>query len=370
MYGYRVPICGHVSHAYVVDNGRLVITKNKAMMVRSFPQRAFRRQLPEQQRRCCLVNKLRLWYLSCFWFAFIACWVALRLAALKERRPTIGGSQRLLVFAPVLPHEQPPEQQQVPMEIQSKTCAIVLYGLPRSFIRLVLPSLKRHVIEVNTPRYHCDYYAHWYSDRQELPSRSGHGGLLDGFSKVSLALKAAIKESHYRHSCSNQSNCRSILQPPKILFATDTNATFWDKYNDLMTRIWTTKGRRAFRKHHAVDPRLLYWPVKDKSYTAQTMVNLVKVWHSIQLAFQLTEGRTNYDRVVMLRSDVVYLCPIDIWKIPTSNNRLVAANVSSFQSYDYDVRNEYAVAPGGFSMFPVNDRLIYGPASAVKVLVQ
>ena len=115
-----------------------------------------------------------------------------------------------------------------------------------------------------------------------------------------------------------------------------------------MNRFLAETGRRAFRKYHAVDPRLLYWPVKDKSYNAQTLANVVKMWHSIQSAFQLTEG-VRYDRVAMLRSDVVYLTPVDIWKYPLSTTRLFASNSS--QTYDYDTRNQYAVVPGGFAMF-------------------
>ena len=50
-----------------------------------------------------------------------------------------------------------------------------------------------------------------------------------------------------------------------------------------------------------------------------TVDNIVKMWHSIEQAWNLMESHEQseniqYTRVAMLRSDVVYMTPIDIWE--------------------------------------------------------
>ncbi|KAL7567626.1 hypothetical protein ACA910_000220 [Epithemia clementina (nom. ined.)] len=349
-------------------------------MLQSNHRTNIRGKRPKQ--RCHVTNRLMRNLPSMVFFAAVFL-VAIRFAdialvQLPSSRLEIATSRRdqlLLSSLKERPSHQPlppdrTRQAEVPRQIQTRTCAIILYGLPRAFISLVLPSLKRHVIQINTPRYHCDYFVHWYRDRKEPHSRSGRGGILDDFDSMSSSLENAIKDSHYRHDNQSSRSLRGAPPEPKIHFRSDNNETFWETYGNLMNRILTETGRRAFRKQHEVNPRLLYWPVKDKSYSAQSMVNLVKMWHSIQAGFQLMEnvGERTYDRVAMLRSDVVYLTPLDIWKYPSDNNVLLEfSNSSVHHSYNYDVQNQYAVAPGGFSMYPVNDRLIVGPSSAIKV---
>ena len=80
------------------------------------------------------------------------------------------------------------------------------------------------------------------------------------------------------------------------------------------------------------------------------------MWHSIQTAWNTMKEQERmrnirYERVAMLRSDVVYMTPVDIYR--TANGAL-------------DQDNQVAVIPG-FAKYPVNDRLVYGPAEAVKV---
>lgn len=58
-----------------------------------------------------------------------------------------------------------------------------------------------------------------------------------------------------------------------------------------------------------------------------------------------------YDRVAMLRSDLMYITPIDIY---------------SRANGERDTQNKVTVIPN-FAKYPVNDRLIYGPAEAVKI---
>ena len=59
----------------------------------------------------------------------------------------------------------------------------------------------------------------------------------------------------------------------------------------------------------------------------------------------------NYTQIAMLRLDVFFLTPIDIY---TKHQHVT------------DYNNDYAVVPG-FSLYPVNDRMMYGSARAVRV---
>jgi hypothetical protein len=59
-----------------------------------------------------------------------------------------------------------------------------------------------------------------------------------------------------------------------------------------------------------------------------------------------------YTRVAMLRSDVLYVTPVDVWEKAPGGVR--------------DDDNRVAVIPA-FGRYPVSDRLIYGPSKAVEV---
>ena len=81
-----------------------------------------------------------------------------------------------------------------------------------------------------------------------------------------------------------------------------------------------------------------------------TVDNIVKMWHSIEQAWNLMESHARqeniqYTRVAMLRSDVVYMTPIDIWETEKMGVR--------------DRANNVAVIPGTFSALFCNpsDRL-------------
>jgi hypothetical protein len=67
--------------------------------------------------------------------------------------------------------------------------------------------------------------------------------------------------------------------------------------------------------------------------------------------FTKLTGRPKYDRVAMMRLDVFYALPVDIFKLDKTT---------------VDRDNKYAVSPG-FAKYPVNDRLFYGPYDAVKI---
>lgn len=64
-----------------------------------------------------------------------------------------------------------------------------------------------------------------------------------------------------------------------------------------------------------------------------TVDNIVKMWHSIEQAWNLMEAHAErenvrYKRVAMLRSDVVYMTPIDIWETEKMGVRDRANNVA------------------------------------------
>jgi hypothetical protein len=87
-----------------------------------------------------------------------------------------------------------------------------------------------------------------------------------------------------------------------------------------------------------------------------TVDNIVKMWHSIEQVWNLMEhhaqqNNITYHRVAMLRSDVVYMTPIDIWDTGKWNT--------------IDAQNTIAVIPG-FGKHPVSDRIVYGPYQAVQ----
>jgi hypothetical protein len=80
------------------------------------------------------------------------------------------------------------------------------------------------------------------------------------------------------------------------------------------------------------------------------------MWHSIEAAWKLMKEnefahKIRYHRVAMLRSDLVYMTPIDIFTKANGKR---------------DEENDVVVIPS-FAKYPVNDRLVYGPAEAVKV---
>jgi hypothetical protein len=211
-------------------------------------------------------------------------------------------------------------------------CAINFFGLPRAFESLVLPSIINNVVKPNPG---CDYYVHYYHMTEELEGRSGMGGTIDPTAIV-LLRDAVFKIATERN------------EPlPIVEFIFDREEDFWNKYNDLTTRIRTT----------TINGKYLYFPWKAKTYRHPvTTDNIVKMWHSIQSSYLLmeqtaAEKNIDYEIVAMLRSDVVYITPIDIHDGPKPDH----ANATA------------PVTVPDFGKHPVSDRIIYGPREAVKI---
>jgi hypothetical protein len=229
-------------------------------------------------------------------------------------------------------------------------CAIHLYGLPRAFDSLVLPSLIRNVIQVNA-LYGCDYFVHYYNLTAETAGRSGDGGVLDPH-QIRRSLPAAVEQWRTTRTptTSEGRSTPSATATATVHFAMDQEAAFWKRHEALLHKIHTTMD--------ATTGRPVYHPWADASYTfPATVNNIMKMWHSIAECWRLMEAQASrtgirYSRVAMLRSDVVYMTPVDIWERGTPGI--------------YDVSNRVAVIPG-FGKFPVSDRLIYGPYEAVRL---
>lgn len=224
-----------------------------------------------------------------------------------------------------------------PTTAPEERCAINLFGLPRAFQSLVLPSLLQNVIRPNI-QHNCDYFVHYYNLTEEPAGRSGNGGSLDPSEILSLTQHVQQEALHAGHD-----------RLPAVVFKADQEADFWTQYATLIEKTRTVKDSEG---------KYLYFPWKARTYTHPTTVdNILKMWHSIQSSWNLmdqyaVEYTIAYTRVAMLRSDVLYVTPIDIYRIDEHSA--------------VDADNRYAVVPA-FGRHPVSDRIMYGPYRAVQI---
>jgi len=213
-------------------------------------------------------------------------------------------------------------------EESARTCAINFFGLPRAFQSLVLPSLEKYVLPYNIG---CDFFVHYYHVSEEQAGRSGAGGKVDP-TQIHLLKQAVQKIDPKAH----------------VEFIYDTEEGFWKQYTPLIHKIRTTNDTKT--------GKYLYYPWRASTYKyPSTTDNIVKMWHSIDKSFRSMEEyqlahNFEYQRVAMMRSDVVYMTPIDVW------------NISSSQR---DTKNQHFVM-ASFGKHPVNDRIILGPMPAVR----
>jgi hypothetical protein len=213
-------------------------------------------------------------------------------------------------------------------DLPGRRCALNLYGLPRSFKDLVLPTLIKNVIIPNI-HYDCDYFVHFYNVTYEPPSRSGKGGPI--MPEDIYLLREAV------HKIASRAGRRR----PHVAFALDTNERFERTHDTLLQKI-RKPGRNPF-----------HW----RNFPIATHVNIIKMWYSIAAVWDFMKEHASvqnihYGRVAVMRSDVVFLTPIDIFK---------AAPDGIFDTF-----NNHSVIPG-FAQYPVNDRLFYGPYEATEI---
>lgn len=235
-------------------------------------------------------------------------------------------------------------------DVWPEKCAINFFGLPRAF-HLVLPSIVKHVILPNQA-YRCDYFIHFYNQTFEVAGRSGSGGIIN--TRDILGLRQAVHQVGVHKQGAPSNTSRQPAQLQAVLFASDTNTSFYQSHRDIIQVILTARDETGSRS--------LYHPWLERDYDEtpidgkNTMLNILKLWHSVDRSWKLMEeygrrNRVNYTRVAMLRSDVIFLTPLDIWDagVPSS----------------VDLNNTRVVIPS-FARYPVNDRAIYGNARGVR----
>jgi hypothetical protein len=218
-------------------------------------------------------------------------------------------------------------------------CAVCLFGLPRAFDSLVLPSLVENVIRPNA-RHGCDYFVHYYNITHEARSRSGKGGVISPDDVLRLAEAVDRVASEWGEG--------AALGRPVTRFRAETADEFFTRHGALVEKVRTANDTKG---------RFLYFPWKDKSYQYPTTTdNILMMWNSIHESWNLMQSHAmdvgvEYSRVAVIRSDVFYLTPVDVWELPSGGR---------------DSNNSVVVIPG-FGRHPISDRLIYGPSKAVTI---
>jgi len=203
-----------------------------------------------------------------------------------------------------------------------KSCAVLLFGLPRAFKSLVLPSLSKNVLEP-TSRHNCDYFVHYYNLTKEGVSRAGTGGTIDPHEVLLL-----------------ENEVHKLTPSSHVQFEFTEEADFWSQYQSLLEKIDTTNDPEG---------RPLYFPWGDASYhKPDSTNNIVKMWHSIESVFNMMESYAlkngkDYSNVAIIRSDVFFATPVDLFEYL---NRIVVPN---------------------FAGYPIPDRSVVGPLSTVKI---
>uniref|UniRef100_A0A7S2VA15 Uncharacterized protein n=1 Tax=Entomoneis paludosa TaxID=265537 RepID=A0A7S2VA15_9STRA len=214
-------------------------------------------------------------------------------------------------------------------------CAVNLYGLPRSFKASVMPSLVQNVVRPNLP-HKCDYFVHF--DNADADTFNGRSDRIGKINPTEILLLEDVLNSEY---------AKAGIPRPLVSYCNTTPAEFQRKYKNLLHRINTETNENG-------DP--IFQAYHHESYTNKTIENIIKMWNSQQSVWNLMENNPagkHYSRVAMLRNDVVYMTPIDIYE--TGN-----------WTKQWDQDNSVSIIPH-FARFPVNDRMIYGPYDAVKI---
>lgn len=214
------------------------------------------------------------------------------------------------------------------------SCAILLYGSPNGF-PVTWPALRRNVILPNAP-YGCDYYVHTFDEDDSTGSQT-------------MATDRIVEtmQEYFEQQLSRDPLTRHLVQPATVHVSTSTQEEFETAHVDLLHRVDTKKDELG---------RPIYFPFfLENGEEFNSTTDTLKTWHSIQQVWQDMErhqqpGRP-YSRVAILRWDIVYMTPVDIYQIDATRR---------------DVQNKHVVIPG-FAKYPVNDRGIYGPAKAVRM---
>jgi hypothetical protein len=239
--------------------------------------------------------------------------------------------------------------------------------------------------------YHCDYFVHYYNKTFEPGGRSGQGGKI--YPEDVLLLKPAIEDVHNNNSSLQHRRGKS---PIIVQFTADTDEDFeHERREHLQTIFEYNAGPSNHTTSNVVytNPYFITNPKIPKSMKVkEVLLNILKMWHSQTKVWklmekyeaiavnddshkhQLEDQQPFYSRVAMFRLDVVYITPIDIYKVPKSQLLSKVLNQVGFQQMMSPITtfmmsriaNRHAVIPA-FALHPVNDRMIYGPYAAVKI---
>lgn len=137
----------------------------------------------------------------------------------------------------------------LPKMASNERCAILLFGLPRSFKDLVLPSMEKNLLKTNA-RYNCDYFVHYFYRTEEPSGRANTGGKIDPTEILRLT------ESVQEVAASTFFKVNS--HQPVVEFHADTEEDFWAKRNTSVQKYRNTKAKSG---------KYLYFPWKARSYS-------------------------------------------------------------------------------------------------------
>ncbi|KAL3909913.1 MAG: hypothetical protein SGILL_007900, partial [Bacillariaceae sp.] len=162
-------------------------------------------------------------------------------------------------------------------------------------------------------------------------------------------LEEAVRSVYKKYGPKRGSRTDNGKLEPIVSFTHDTSEQFMNRRQEQLQKYQNEVG---------ADGKQLYFPWAAKTYTPTALENMVRQWHSEEFVFKLMDftakqSGITYSRVGMFRSDAFYMTPIDIATTDTQQGVI-------------DTRNRFFVtAP--FALYPVNDRMVYGPYEAVKV---
>uniref|UniRef100_A0A7S4ELH7 Uncharacterized protein n=1 Tax=Pseudo-nitzschia australis TaxID=44445 RepID=A0A7S4ELH7_9STRA len=319
-------------------------------------------------------------------FGIVGILVLFQVLAYKKVLAHLSSSDSTSTSSSTRSHYQQLSTSTQTTSTSTSNCAILLFGLPRAFKDFVLPSLETNVIFPNA-RYGCDYFVHYYQQDSEGAGRSGRGGTIHH--QDILLLEDSVLAIHRRihgnattdTATETETQQQSLLQQPQQLtptvsFVSDTNETFWKARESYIMK---------YRNAKNADGKYTYFPYEELTYTyPSTIDNIVKQWHSVNAVWDAMEqqqhsnnnnnnnGKKRYDRVAMIRNDVIYITPIDIYSVPgggnnnNNNNNNNNKDANKEKNKHNDNYKHVSVIPS-FAKYPVNDRMIYGPYEAVEI---
>ena len=224
-------------------------------------------------------------------------------------------------------------------------CALCFFGLPRSYENVVLPTVEKNILRPNA-KYKCDVFVHFFDQTTEAAGRYNDGGKIDP-SHI-YYLERSVRKAHDDYFSTKEKKEQSDAHSLVIQFVNDTGDTFIKARKHQLDKYHNARNSQGNQ---------IYFPWKS-NWKNLSMDNMIKQWHSINASFSLMESHARshaitYERVAMLRNDVLYVTPIDIYLLDNLNATV-------------DIDNNHFVMPP-FCQYPINDRMIYGPYGAIRI---